>query len=112
MEKITFLQEKIIAVLQDWLQEYSSREGDVRNYLVTDTAHHHYQLLRMGWNGRRNIFDPLIHFDIKDGKIWLQANNTDVDVAEDLVQAGVPREDIVLGLQPPFMRPHTAYGVG
>jgi len=112
MEKVAFLQAKIIAVLQEWLQEYRQGEGDLRNHLITDTEHHHYQVLRMGWNGRRHIFDPLVHFEIRDGKAWLQANFTDVDVAEDLVQAGVAREDIVLGLQPPFMRPHTAYGVG
>jgi len=81
------------------------------NHLITGTEHHHYQVLRMGWNGRCPIFDPPVHFEIRDGKAWLQANFTDADVAKDLVQAGVAREDIVLGSQPPFMRPHTAYGV-
>ncbi len=112
MEKVAFLQQKVIDLLQEWLPEQRSGPGDVRNYLIADKEQHHYQLLRMGWNGRRHIFDPLLHFDIIDEKIWLQANNTDVDVGEDLVRAGVDRQDIVLGLQPPFMRPHTEYGVG
>ncbi len=49
----------------------------------------------------------MIHFDIKDGKIWLQQNATDLNTAEDLIEMGVTREDIVLGLQPPFKRPFT-----
>jgi hypothetical protein len=32
-------------------------------------------------------------------------------VALDLVEAGVPREDIVLGFRPADIRPYTGYGV-
>jgi len=53
----------------------------------------------------------VIHIDIKDGKIWLQQNLTDQDPAVELVKMGVPREDIVLGLQPPYKRQYTDYGV-
>ncbi|MGB3293305.1 MAG: element excision factor XisI family protein, partial [Phormidesmis sp.] len=35
----------------------------------------------------------------------------DQDPAEDLMAMGVAREDIVLGLQPPYKRPYTDYGV-
>ena len=44
-------------------------------------------------------------------KIWLQQNLTDRNPAEELVAMGVPKEDIVLGLQPPYKRPYTDYGV-
>jgi len=53
----------------------------------------------------------VIHIDIIDGQVWIQANNTDRLIAEELVAAGVPVESIVLGLQPPDVRPYTAYGV-
>jgi hypothetical protein len=53
----------------------------------------------------------VIHFDIKHGKIWLQKNATDLDPAEDLVEMGVERQDIILGLHPPYKRPYTKYGV-
>ena len=53
----------------------------------------------------------MIHFDIKEGKIWLQKNATDLNPAEDLIEMGVKREDIILGLQPPFKRPYTNYGM-
>jgi hypothetical protein len=52
-----------------------------------------------------------MHFDIKDGKIWLQQNLTDQNPAEELIAMGVSRQDIVLGLQPPYKRPYTDYGV-
>lgn len=36
---------------------------------------------------------------------------TDVDLAQELVELGVAKEDIVLGLQPPYKRPYTGFGV-
>jgi hypothetical protein len=52
-----------------------------------------------------------MHFDIKAGQVWIQQNMTDVDVAEELVEMGVLKEDIVLGLHPAYKRPYTGYGV-
>jgi XisI protein len=36
---------------------------------------------------------------------------TDTDIAQQLVEMGVPKQDIVLGLHPPDKRPYTGYGV-
>jgi XisI protein len=52
-----------------------------------------------------------IHLDIKDGKIWIQRNMTGADLAQELVEMGVPKEDIVLGLQPLYKRPYTGYAI-
>jgi hypothetical protein len=53
----------------------------------------------------------VVHFDIKDGKIWLQYNGTEIDFAQALFESGVPKSDIVLGFQAPHRRPLTGYGV-
>jgi hypothetical protein len=65
----------------------------------------------VGWNGFERIYYSIIHFDIKNNKIWIQQNNTETDLAQELVNMGVPKEDIVFGLQPPYKRPYTGYGV-
>jgi XisI protein len=36
----------------------------------------------IGWNGLSRVYHSVMHFDIKDGKIWIQQNMTDVDLAE------------------------------
>jgi hypothetical protein len=53
----------------------------------------------------------VIHIDIKDDKIWLQQNLTNQLVAEDLVALGIPKDRIVLGFQPPYMRKFTEFAV-
>jgi hypothetical protein len=35
-----------------------------------------------------------------DNKIWIQQDETEDGIASDLLEAGVPKEDIVLGFRP------------
>ncbi|WP_414754253.1 XisI protein [Anabaena sp. CCY 9910] len=91
--------------------QYKPHCEEIENQLIFDTMHDHYQLMRIGWNGLSRVYHAVIHFDIKNEKIWIQQNMTDVDLAQELLEMGVPKEDIVLGLQPPYKRPYTGYGV-
>ena len=84
---------------------------DVEKELIFDTIHDHYQLMYVGWNGLKRVYHSMMHFDIKDGKIWIQQNMTDVDLAQELEEMGVEKGDIVLGLKLPLNRPYTGYGV-
>ncbi len=43
------------------------------------------------------------------GKIWLQRNMTEDEVVDSLMAAGVPAEDIVIGLVPPEARAGTPF---
>lgn len=90
---------------------FKPKRGDVETELIFDTTHDHYQLMYVGWNELSRVYHSVMHFDIKDGKIWIQQNMTDVDLAQELLEMGVAKEDIVLGLQPPYKRPYTGYGV-
>lgn len=110
MEKLTESRQKI----KDLLSQYISSEKPRENWesqLIFDDQGGHYLWMKVGWEESKRIYYSVIHFDLKNGKIWLQKNMTDLNPAEDLVKLGVAREDIVLGLQPPFKRPYTNYGV-
>ena len=87
------------------------QHSEVENELICDTVRDRYQWMRVGWNGLHRVYHIVMHFEIRDGKIWIQQNMTDVNVAEEFVEMGVPKEDIVLGLHPPYKRPYTGYGV-
>jgi XisI protein len=45
-------------------------------------------------------------------KIWIQQNTTEFDLASDLVEMGVPKEDIAIGFHTPKMRQLTGLAVG
>lgn len=59
-------------------------ETGVEVELVFDTENDHYLLLDVGWRARKRVHHCIFHFDIKGDKIWLQENNTDIEVDEDL----------------------------
>jgi hypothetical protein len=91
--------------------EQNSSNTEIECQLIFDTERDHYQLLDVGWENLKRIYNCFIHIDIKDGKIWIQRNMTEADLAQELMEMGVAKEDIVLGLHPPYKRPLTGYGV-
>jgi hypothetical protein len=91
--------------------EQDNSHPEIESQLIFDIEHDHYQLLDIGWEDLKRIYNCFIHIDIKDGQIWIQRNMTEADLAQELVEMGVTKEDIVLGLHPPYKRPLTGYGV-
>lgn len=106
--------EKYRDQVQRLLAEYQkpkSLQAGVETQLVADTKGDHYQLVNVGWDHERRVYGVMIHIDIIDNKVWLQQNLTDLLVAEDLVALGIPKDHIVLGFQPMYMRRHTEFAV-
>jgi XisI protein len=98
--------------IQSVLTEYSQRRAnqtDVKTQTIFDTDRDHYQLLYMGWDGYKRVFYPIIHIDIQNDKIWIQHNVTEELVADDLMNLGVDRNNIVLGVHHPSLRPYTDF---
>jgi hypothetical protein len=91
--------------------EISTTTDTVKAELIFDRDRDHYQLVYVGWQGNKRVFGPVMHFDIQDGKIWIQYNGTEDAVAERLVKMGVPTSDIVLGFHSAFKRQFTPYAV-
>jgi hypothetical protein len=58
----------------------------------------------LGWDKDKFVFDIILHFDIKDGKVWIQQNWTDLLLDEELQKRGIERQDIVVGFLPPYAR--------
>ena len=79
---------------------------------VFDSEQDHYQLLYVGWRGNKRQFGCILHLDIKDGKIWIQHDGTEIGIANQLVELGVPKQDIVLAFHEPEIRQFTEFGTG
>ena len=88
-------------ILCDLLQEFGSIKKrltpDVKSQLIIDKINNHFQLVSVGWHNTQFVYLVAFHFDIVDEKIWIQQNNTDCLIADELVERGVPAHDIVLG---------------
>jgi hypothetical protein len=99
--------EKYPQLVQDILIEYARvpyAHGDIQRETVFDQTSGRYLLMLVGWEGIRRVHGCLIHVDIIDGTIWIQRDGTERGVARDLIDAGVPRNRIVLAFQAPEER--------
>ena len=83
--------------------------GDLQSVTVFDRESEHYLVVVQGWEERRRIHDCTIHVDIIDGKVWVQQDGTEYGVAQELVDAGVPKDRIVLGFKSPELRKYTEF---
>lgn len=112
MEKIDYYRQCIQKILIKYSNYYPwEKDNNIEVQLIFDTERDHYQILELGWDNFYRIYDCVMHLDLKDQKIWIQRNTTDLKIAEDLLEMGIPKEDIVLGLQSPYKRQYTNYGV-
>ena len=83
----------------------------LETFCILDDQTEHYLLITAGWeNGLRNRYTTL-HIRIKDSKIWVEEDRTEDGIAIDLIDAGVPKEDIVLAFNPPEMRHLTEFAI-
>jgi len=104
----------IVELLERQAEPYQKvAQGELQEQVIVDIQHNQFQWLTIGWDNEDDFKSLInIHLCIKsNGKIWLMENNTDIRVAEELVRMGVPREDIVLGFQPPSSRVLSDYAI-
>jgi len=93
------------------LGQTNSPDDEVESQIIMDTERDHYQLVHVGWQNNRRVYGCVLHLDIKGDKIWIQHNGTEVEIAPTLVAMGVPKQNIVLGLRPPYIRQMMDYAV-
>jgi hypothetical protein len=68
------------------------RDRDRYVLLMVDLANDHFRSRTMA------------HLEIREGKIWILTDNTEEGIATELVNAGIPKDQIVLGFYPPSLR--------
>lgn len=108
MDKNTSYREIIRQIILDYAKD-KPRNGDIETKALMDTERDHYKVMDVGFEGMNRVYGSIIHLDIINGKIWIQYDGTNRPVATALLDAGVPREDIVLGFHPASLRQYTDF---
>ena len=78
---------------------------------VFDDERDQYMVVSVTWGQFKCVRSTPLFVRIRNGKIWIEEDWTNDGFATDLLEAGVPNEDIVLGFQPPEMRIYTEFAV-
>ncbi len=62
MERVEQYRQSIRQILMSHAT-FESGNSDIELQLVLDTEHNHYQLLEVGWEGLKRIYNCIIHLD-------------------------------------------------
>ena len=107
-----------LAAYRQYIQQFLTEQaqgkvigGDIETEVIFDLDRDRFLLIDLGWKEQQRIYNCVIHLEIREDKIWIQRNQTDLPIADFLISMGVATEDILLGLQPPYIREYTGLGV-
>ena len=109
MDRLKRYRQIVQEVLREYHQLNEKSGSTIESALVFDEVQDHYLLLLMGWRKDERIKSVMIHIRLKDDKIWIEEDWTEDGVATDLLQKGIPREEIVLAFHPPDVRQYTEF---
>jgi hypothetical protein len=73
----------------------------VETLLAFDEERDQYLWLQVGWAGHRRVQAITLHVRLLNGKIQVEQDWTEDGIATDLLQAGVPPEDMLLAFHEP-----------
>ena len=105
-------QEIIRTILQEHANFRNTIPDGYQSQLLFDDERGGYLVLDIGWNENNYLHATPIHINLIEDKIWIQYDDTEEGVATDLLAAGIPKEDIVLGFRHPQVRQYTEFGTG
>jgi hypothetical protein len=112
MEKIDEKLDRYRRTIEELLTKWATvpnLEAGIRDRTVFDHGKDRYAVISEGWNREERIHHVVADLEILNGKVWIQADNTDIVIARELEARGIPKSDIVLGFRPPEVRPETEY---
>jgi len=101
-------------IIENVLTEYTKipyAYGDIQTEAVFDRKNDRYLLVNVGWDSGKRVHGSLIHIDLINGKVWIQRDGTEHGIAKELVGAGIPKDQIVLGFRPAEVRQYTDYAM-
>ena len=112
MDKSTEYPKLINYILKEYVELCNCRPNrDIETFLIVDEPKGHYIWMNLGWQNDERITGMTVYVRIRDSKFWIEEDWTEDGIANDLVRAGVPKEDIVLAFHEPKMRQYTDFAV-
>ncbi len=76
----------------------------VEAHCIFDTEQDEYLLVEWGWDEKKRVRRVILFVRLLEGKIWIEEDWTEEGSAQELLNAGVARSEIVLAFQHPSMR--------
>jgi len=112
MDKLNHYRDLIQRVLTKYhhLATQTPSTGE-ESLLAFDETRDQYLWFQTGWRQKKRIRGITVHIQIKNEKIWIEEDWTEVGMANELLKLGIAASDIVLGFHPPEARQFTEFAL-
>jgi hypothetical protein len=110
MDKLERYRQIIQEIIKQHAQ-YQSTDSEIETIPIWDTENDQYLLAHVGRNRSGRVHGFPIHVQIKNNKFWIEWDGTEYGVANELINKGVPKEDIVLAFYHPKTRALTDFAM-
>jgi hypothetical protein len=110
MDRVEELRQILKAIIGKYAA-FTPNYGEIEVDTVIDDTGGHYQLWNIGWQNKRRIHGCVLNVTIKDSKLWIQHDGLGDGITQELLEAGVKPEEIILAFFLPSERKHLPFAV-
>jgi hypothetical protein len=91
--------DEVRSIIESIMIEYTRipyAYGEIQTEAIFDRTRDRYVLMNVGWDNKKRVHGSLVHIDIIDGKLWIQRDGLEHGVVTELLEAGIPKDRIVM----------------
>ena len=111
MARINNYRQIIQSIFKEYARLFNHQPEGVDVLAVFDENIDTYAIINVGWDGNERTNTTTVLMRIVNDKIWVESDWTMYGFVDELLDAGVPQEDIVLAFHSPKMRQYTEFAV-
>lgn len=109
MDPVSEYRQIIQSIFKEYALLFNNQPEGVEVLAVCDESIDTYALINVGWEGNERTNTTSVLMRIVNGKIWVEEDRTMYGFVDELLDAGVPKEDIVLAFHSPKMRQYMEF---
>ncbi|MBT9315042.1 XisI protein [Leptothoe spongobia] len=109
LKNYRYIIQKVLTEYQQWAA--GENQPGIEQCLSLDETRDQYLWFHVGWQEKMRDFGVTVYLRIEQDKVWIEEDWTKQGIANELLEAGIPAEDIVLGFQHPSKRVLTEFAV-
>ena len=91
--------ERYEQIVRELLTEYAGipyLQETLRDEIIFDQESGRYLLVTIGWQNGKRVNTTVLHLDVFDKQVWIQCNNTDQDIAAELIRRGISAAHVII----------------
>lgn len=109
MDRVEQYRQVIQSSLKEYARLFNNQPEGIEVLAVCDDSINTYALINVGWDGNERMNKTSVLMRIVNGKVWVEEDWTMYGFVDELLDAGIPKEDIVLSFHSPQMRKFTEF---